>query len=68
MMWFGGFVGLLCCQDVEDSARSGIPVHVIQRGNNRHTLFTSDQDVTAYANWLTEGAINLIFACMVGYS
>ena len=24
MMWFGEFVGLLCCQDVEDSARPGI--------------------------------------------
>ena len=34
----------------------GIPVHVIQRGNNRQTLFTSDSDVAAYADWLSEGA------------
>jgi len=34
----------------------GIPVHVIQRGNNRQTLFTSDSDVAAYAHWLSEGA------------
>ncbi len=32
-------------------------MHVIQRGNNRQTLFTLDQDVAAYANCLTEGAI-----------
>ena len=36
---------------------AGIPVHVIQRGNNRQTLFNSDKDIAAYANWLTEGAI-----------
>ena len=34
-----------------------IPVHVIQRGNNRQTLFTSDKDIAAYAHWLTEGAL-----------
>jgi putative transposase len=34
----------------------GIPVHVIQRGNNRQTLFTSDKDIAAYAHWLAEGA------------
>ena len=33
-----------------------VPVHVIQRGNNRQTLFTSDKDIAAYAHWLTEGA------------
>jgi putative transposase len=31
-------------------------VHVIQRGNNRQTLFTSDRDIAAYAHWLAEGA------------
>ena len=36
---------------------AGIPVHVIQRGNNRQVLFTSDKDIAAYANWLKEGAI-----------
>ena len=34
-----------------------MPVHVIQRGNNRQALFTSDKDIVAYAHWLTEGAI-----------
>ena len=33
-----------------------IPVHVIQRGNNRQTLFTCDSDIAAYARWLGEGA------------
>ena len=28
----------------------GYPVHVIQRGNNRQTLFTSDADIAAYAH------------------
>ena len=35
----------------------GIPVHVIQRGNNRQTLFTSDKDIAAFAHWLHAGAI-----------
>ena len=33
------------------------PVHVIQRGNNRQTLFTSDADIAAYAHWLEDGAL-----------
>ncbi|MBT8071727.1 MAG: transposase [Gammaproteobacteria bacterium] len=33
------------------------PVHVIQRGNNRQTLFTSDADMAAYAHWLADGAL-----------
>jgi putative transposase len=32
------------------------PVHVIQRGNNRQAIFTSDKDIAAYAYWLAEGA------------
>ncbi len=32
----------------------GIPQHVIQRGNNRHVCFASDQDFAAYAAWLKE--------------
>ena len=36
---------------------AGIPVHVIQRGNNRQTLFTSDKDIAAYAHWLNDGAV-----------
>ena len=35
---------------------AGIPAHVIQRGNNRQALFTSDKDIAAYAHWLNEGA------------
>ena len=35
----------------------GFPIHVIQRGNNRQTLFTSDADMAAYAHWLEDGAL-----------
>ncbi len=31
-----------------------IPVHVIQRGNNRQTLFASDKEIAAYAHWLND--------------
>lgn len=34
----------------------GLPVHVVQRGNNRQTCFASDSDLAAYAHWLFEGA------------
>jgi len=34
----------------------GIPVHVIQRGNNRQPIFTTDKDIAAYAYWLIGGA------------
>ena len=34
----------------------GLPVHVIQRGNNRQAMFTSDSDIAAYAHWLGEAA------------
>jgi len=36
---------------------SGLPVHVVQRGNNRQVCFASDADMKAYANWLHEGAL-----------
>jgi putative transposase len=35
---------------------AGLPVHLIQRGNNRHAIFTCDNDLAAYAHWLAEGA------------
>ncbi len=35
----------------------GFPVHVIQRGNNRQTIFTNDADRAAYAHWLEDGAL-----------
>jgi putative transposase len=34
----------------------GLPVHVVQRGNNRQVCFASDADMKAYAHWLHEGA------------
>jgi putative transposase len=34
-----------------------MPVHVIQRGNNRQILFASECDIAAYAHWLGHGAI-----------
>ena len=34
----------------------GIPAHVIQRGNSRQAVFFSDEDYTAYLDWLKEWA------------
>ena len=33
-----------------------MPVHVVQRGNNRQVCFAKDADMAAYANWLGEYA------------
>jgi len=35
----------------------GLPVHVIQRGNNRQACFASEADYKAYANWLLEASL-----------
>ncbi len=35
---------------------AGLPVHVVQRGNNRQVCFASDADFRAYANWLRQAA------------
>jgi putative transposase len=35
---------------------AGIPVHVVQRGNNRQAVFGDGQDYRAYLGWLKEGA------------
>jgi putative transposase len=35
----------------------GLPVHVIQRGNNRQACFASGADLKAYANWLFEASL-----------
>jgi putative transposase len=35
---------------------AGLPVHIVQRGNNKQVCFTSDNDMAAYANWLWEAA------------
>ena len=34
----------------------GIPVHVIQRGNNRQACFVAEEDYRAYSGWLKEYA------------
>ncbi|MGD8555888.1 MAG: transposase [Chromatiales bacterium] len=33
----------------------GVPAHVVQRGNNRQTVFFFDDDYQAYLAWLKEG-------------
>ena len=35
---------------------AGVPLHLIQRGNNRQACFFSDDDYRAYLNWLQEYA------------
>ena len=35
----------------------GLPVHVIQRGNNKNICFASNADIASYANWLHEAAL-----------
>jgi putative transposase len=35
---------------------AGMPVHVVQRGNNRQVCFAKEADMIAYANWLGESA------------
>ena len=36
---------------------AGIPVHLIQRGNNRHVCFAALEDYEAYLGWLKEYSI-----------
>ena len=33
-----------------------VPVHIIQRGNNRQACFAAEEDYVAYVGWLTEYA------------
>ncbi len=33
---------------------SGVPIHVIQRGNNRQVIFAEEADFKAYLAWLKE--------------
>ncbi|MFT7043653.1 MAG: putative transposase [Candidatus Azotimanducaceae bacterium] len=35
---------------------AGMPVHVVQRGNNRQVWFAKEVDIAAHANWLGEYA------------
>jgi len=37
----------------------GLPVRVVQRGNNRQVCFAADADMKAYANRLREGLISV---------
>jgi REP element-mobilizing transposase RayT len=46
----------------------GIPVHVIQRGNNRQATFASNDDFAAYAHWLLEYPLNIRWQFTPGYS
>jgi putative transposase len=34
----------------------GVPVHVVQRGNNRQAVFFDDNDYRVYLDWLSEAA------------
>jgi len=34
----------------------GVPVHVVQRGNDRQAVFFADEDYAVYLSWLREGA------------
>lgn len=38
-------------------ALAGIPLHLIQRGNNRQACFFTDEDYPAFLGWLTEYAV-----------
>lgn len=34
----------------------GVPAHIVQRGNNRQAVFYTEQDYSAYLDWLHEAA------------
>ena len=34
-----------------------IPIHIIQRGNNRQACFVADEDHWAYTEWLKEYSV-----------
>jgi len=36
--------------------QSGVPLHIIQRGNNRQSCFFAEEDYQAYLGWLSEFA------------
>jgi putative transposase len=38
------------------ASSAGVAEHVIQRGNNRQVIFTSEEDMQAYVAWLKEYA------------
>lgn len=41
----------------------GLPVHAIQRGNNRQAVFFEDEDYRAYLGWLKLAAEK--YACHI---
>ena len=41
----------------------GVPVHIVQRGNNRQAIFFDDADYKAYLGWLKEAAIK--YSCAI---
>ena len=50
-------------------ALPGVPLHRIQRGNNRQACFFADEDYRGYLDWLTEYAGNPGFLlCLVCYT
>ena len=36
---------------------AGVPLHIIQRGNNRQAIFYADEDYSFYLEWLQEYTI-----------
>ena len=36
---------------------AGVPVHIIQRGNDRQACFAAQEDYSAYIGWLKEYSI-----------
>jgi putative transposase len=42
---------------------SDVPVHIVQRGNNRQAIFFADEDYRAYLGWLNEAATR--WACAI---
>ena len=35
----------------------GVPLHIIQRGNNRQVCFNNNEDMAVYANWLYDYSV-----------
>jgi putative transposase len=50
-------------RDLDDGFLSDVPVHIVQRGNNRQAIFFADEDYRAYLGWLNEAATR--WACAI---
>ena len=50
---------------------AGIPIHIIQRDNNRQVCFVAEDDHLAYTDWLIEYAVkhrvdnHVMLGCLV---